>query len=585
MATTPIEEYEYSKDLYTGNVTNHIYNASKLEEKFNNTKSTGNTNQFTVDTSDKRFSNVDADIAKQEQEIDNTYDGMINNSDKFFNDQIQVSKDWADKQTQLQQEQTDFAIEKIEQEKEQSRKDYLKEQSGAYVDWQKQSNQYGVNAEKMASAGLSGTGFSESSQVAMYNQYQNRVATAREVFSKAVLNYNNAIKDAQLQNNAMLAEIAYNALEKQTEIALKGFEYKNNLILEKASEKRELNNTKWARYQDVYNQIANEMALAEDARQFDTNLAFQKEENQKNRDFEATENQKNRDFEATENEKNRDFQAEQAQLDRDHEAKQAQLDRDFEAQQADLDRKHETEQAALDRKHEKEMQEANNKAEKERLQMQHDHENNQLKQQQKHENDQLAQKHKNDKEMANINYQNDSKLLKQQQNHENDQLAKKHNNDKEMANINYQNDSKLLKQQQSNSSSSNSNSKSSNSKNSNNTKITKNNTKNNNTKNTKITKNNTKNNNTKNTKITKNNTKNNNTKNTKKTTYTGTSYKSAVDYLEKYGINGSGAMTESEWSRRRASYKATGTGSAEVKNNSSYAEYIQDYVAYKMSKK
>jgi hypothetical protein len=43
-------------------------------------------------------------------------------------------------------------------------------------------------------------------------------------------------------------------------------------------------------------------------------------------------------------------------------------------------------------------------------------------------------------------------------------------------------------------------------------------------------------------------------------------------------------MTRSEWTRRKSSYQTTGTGGAEVKNYSSYKEYLADYVAYAIEK-
>lgn len=221
-----------------------------------------------VNYEDPRFAEVKTDETAAVNEVENTYGGMINASDTFFNSQIEASKDWADKQTEIQNQQTDFAIEQINQQKAQSEKDYLKEQKGAYVDWKKQSNKYGANAEAMASQGMTNTGFSESSQVSMYNAYQNRVATAREVFSKATLNYDNAIKDARLQNNAKLAEIAFNALQKQLELSLQGFQYKNSLITEQMNKKMEVDNEYYKRYQDVLNQINTENALAEEVRQF-----------------------------------------------------------------------------------------------------------------------------------------------------------------------------------------------------------------------------------------------------------------------------------------------------------------------------
>ena len=228
---------------------------------------------------DKRFTQVESDKKQALSEVDQTYGNMIGDTDKYYQAQIDASKQWADTQQQLQQEQTDFTIEQVEQNKEKAHKDYLKEQSGAYVDWQKQSNEYGAEAEKMASAGLQNTGFSESSQVSMYNTYQNRVGTAREAYNNAILNYNNAIKDAQLQNNAALAEIAYQALQQQLELSLQGFQYKNNLILEQANKKLEVDQMYYQRYQDTLEQINYENKMAEEIRQF--NLEY----NEKVRQF------------------------------------------------------------------------------------------------------------------------------------------------------------------------------------------------------------------------------------------------------------------------------------------------------------
>ena len=235
---------------------------------------------YEIDYSDDRFQEVKSEKQSAMSAINKTYDNMINQSDKFYQAQVDASKQWADKQTQLQQEQTDFTIDQIEQQKEQAKKDYTKEQSGAYVDWQKQSAQYGANAEAMAAQGMAGTGYSESSQVSMYNTYQNRVATARESYNRAVLNYDNAIKDARLQNNAALAEIAYQALQTQLELSLEGFQYKNSLIQEKTKLGLEVDEMYHNRYQDVLSQINTENAMAEEVRQFNQNYAMKEKEYQ-----------------------------------------------------------------------------------------------------------------------------------------------------------------------------------------------------------------------------------------------------------------------------------------------------------------
>ena len=66
-----------------------------------------------------------------------------------------------------------------------------------------------------------------------------------------------------------------------------------------------------------------------------------------------------------------------------------------------------------------------------------------------------------------------------------------------------------------------------------------------------------------------------------------TDYDSAIAYMKAAGVDGSvrsGLMTKSEWSRRKASLQQYGTGGTEVKNYSSYADYIKDYCEYAASK-
>lgn len=233
---------------------------------------------YEVNYDDQRFAEVEADKKAALSEVDQKYGQMIGGADDKYNALIDESQKWAEQQTQLQKDQTAFTIEKIEEQKARAEKDYQKEQSGAYVDWQKQSNQYGANAEAMAAQGMAGTGYSESSQVSMYNTYQNRVATAREAFTRVTTDYDIAIKDAQLQNNSVLAEIAHQAQQQRLELILEGFQYKNNLIIDQMNKKQEVDNTYYARYQDVLSQINTENALAEQVRQFNQEYDFKVKE-------------------------------------------------------------------------------------------------------------------------------------------------------------------------------------------------------------------------------------------------------------------------------------------------------------------
>lgn len=231
-----------------------------------------------INYNDSRFTNIKNQEKTAMNEVNTMYNNMINSTDKLYQDQINAAEDYAKTQSNLQQQQTDLAIEQINQNKEYQKQDYTKEQKASYVDYQKQSNSYGANAESMAARGLTGTGYAESSQVSMYNQYQNRYATARETYTRAITEYDNQIKDAQLQNSSALAEIAYNALQKKLELSLQGFQYKNTLLQQQLEAKNNVSDRYYNRYQDVVNQINTENALAEQQRQFNANLALQKEQ-------------------------------------------------------------------------------------------------------------------------------------------------------------------------------------------------------------------------------------------------------------------------------------------------------------------
>lgn len=163
-------------------------------------------------------------------DVDESYSDQIAQNDAFYDSQIDAVRDYKQEQSEIQQAQTDLTIQQIQQQKEQTQKDYMKEQSAAYVDFKKQTDPHGVNAEQIAAGGMWGSGYSESAQTAMYNEYQNRVATAKASLDQAVVNYNNAMTQAQLQNSSVLAEIAFNAFTQELELAMQAFTSRNSLL-------------------------------------------------------------------------------------------------------------------------------------------------------------------------------------------------------------------------------------------------------------------------------------------------------------------------------------------------------------------
>jgi len=228
---------------------------------------------YNINYDDERFKAVENEKQDRLNEVNETYNNMVSQSDQFYQNQINAAKDYATTQQDLQNQQTQLAIDEINQQKDKANRDYLKEQRGAYTDWQKESNRYGVNAEQQAASGLRNTGYSESSQVSMYNTYQNRVATAKDSYNLAVQNYDNKIAEARLANNSKLAEIAYQALQTELELSLNGFQYKNTLLLDQINKQQAISDTYYARWQNVLGQMNTENALAEQIRQYNEKMA------------------------------------------------------------------------------------------------------------------------------------------------------------------------------------------------------------------------------------------------------------------------------------------------------------------------
>lgn len=211
---------------------------------------------------DPRLEAVKEEEKAMQQQIQDTYGGMAQGVTENLQQQQAATQEWADQQKLLQQEQTDFTIQQIEQQKEQTQKDLAKEQSAAYTDYQKQTAKHGINAEQMAAQGMTGSGYSESSNVAMYTAYQNRVATARASAEQAMVSFNNAITQARLQNSSAMAQIAFDGLQTQLQLGLQALQYSNDIIAQQLGLQMDAKNMHHGQYMDILGQIQREKEFA-----------------------------------------------------------------------------------------------------------------------------------------------------------------------------------------------------------------------------------------------------------------------------------------------------------------------------------
>lgn len=229
-----------------------------------------------VDYNDERFQQIERDKQAALNENQTYYDNMINEASSHYKNLENQVADAGKRQEEIQQQQTDFNIQQLNQQKEWAQKDYEKEQKASYVDYMKQKDEYGANADQLAASGLSNSGFSETSRVSMWNAYQNRYATARESFNRATVEYDAQISQARLTNNANLANIAAQTLKDQLSLALEGFQYKNSLLTQQLNAKNDITNNYYSRWKDTLAQINYENELKEQQRQFEEQMALQK---------------------------------------------------------------------------------------------------------------------------------------------------------------------------------------------------------------------------------------------------------------------------------------------------------------------
>ena len=235
-----------------------------------------------VNYNDNRFLQVEDEKKQKLEETNKTYQDLINERNDLTNQQNDSVNQWQQTQNENLDKQLQFQQDLINQQKQEAEKSYQDEAKSAYTDYRKETDNYGVSREQQLASGLGGAGgYSESSRVSMYNTYQNRLSTARKSMDKAYLEFDNAIREAQLTNDVTKAENALQALQQKLQIALEGFNYKSEQTQNKLAMQQQINNEYYNRYQDVLNQINFENEQAEARRQWEAEYALQKQAQQR----------------------------------------------------------------------------------------------------------------------------------------------------------------------------------------------------------------------------------------------------------------------------------------------------------------
>lgn len=240
-------------------------------------------------TEEERYSALEQEKQNALNNSNKTYEDLLNQNQQYSNSVNDYLNKYQTTQNDIYDKQTQFQVDLQNQNKEKAEKEYQKEaiaSKNAYYDF---INPYGVQAEIQAQNGLNRAGYSETVKSQAWTTQQNRTAQARASMNEAKLQFDNAIKEAYLNNDVNKANLALQILQQQQEEMLRNFNYISDTKQNQLSTSLNLDSEYNNRYNTLYSQIQQEKAreeairqweaeIAEQQRQYNESLAYQKEQ-------------------------------------------------------------------------------------------------------------------------------------------------------------------------------------------------------------------------------------------------------------------------------------------------------------------
>ena len=236
---------------------------------------------------DERLAKILQEKAEAIQKSDNTYNALLQDNQDLYNKQNEYANQYEQGQNEILDKQLAFREQQIEQQKEIARQNKETEEKKAKNDYTAFINPYGYQAESLAGNGLLNSGLAETTKLGGFNTYQNRLASANKAMQDAIVQYDNDINEARLNNDVQKAQNALTKLQLQLDFAQSFYSNKSTLQQNQLSNNQNLDNNYYNRYQTEYSNIQAEKEraekirqweaeMAEQIRQYNENLAFQK---------------------------------------------------------------------------------------------------------------------------------------------------------------------------------------------------------------------------------------------------------------------------------------------------------------------
>lgn len=148
-------------------------------------------------------------------------DNLMNQQNNLLNEQQKKQIDLINQQTQIQ-------TDELNREKEKIDKEVNKTTSGLYTNWQKEANQYGVQAEQLAQQGLANSGYAETTKTALYNTYQKNVTDTLNKARDLKSDYDFKIAQARQQGSVQQAQAAVDLYAQKLQLLTQNYELRQN---------------------------------------------------------------------------------------------------------------------------------------------------------------------------------------------------------------------------------------------------------------------------------------------------------------------------------------------------------------------
>jgi len=217
----------------------------------------------------ERLNNVYNEREKALAENNSMYEGLINQAGEMKNSQNAYLAQQEAMQNQAIDDQLVYQKGLIDTQKQEAEQNKRVEENKAINDYQSYINPYGLQNERLYSAGLGNSGVSETSKLGAYTVYQNRVSAANSALQKAYTDYDNAYNQAVNEGNVQKAQNALTKLKLEIQNEQDYFNNVSSLTQKKLSTANSLTAQYTDQYNTIYNQIMKEQAEAEAVRQWE----------------------------------------------------------------------------------------------------------------------------------------------------------------------------------------------------------------------------------------------------------------------------------------------------------------------------